>query len=123
MRGINLLVLLGNVGRDPKITVLKSGDTVASFPVATTEVWTDKDSVVHEETEWHNIVCWKGLAESVKKSELKKSDTVHIIGKIKTRTFTDKEGEESFIREVIADSFTITRRYSKVEKETVNHEA
>lgn len=109
--GINKCILLGNLGRDPDIRHLEGGIMVASFPLATTEHFKDKNSgEKREQTEWHNIVMWRALAESVEKSELKKGDRVYLEGKIKTRKWQDKDGNQRFTVEVVADTFTIINR-------------
>lgn len=118
MRGINRVTLMGNLGKDPSIKVLKSEDKIATFPLATTEMW-KKDGQPMEETQWHNITCWKNIADSVEQSELKKSDSIYLEGKLKTRKFRDKEGVEKYVTEVVVDSFTILKRY----KATVEQEA
>jgi single-strand DNA-binding protein len=111
MGGINKVILLGNVGKDPDIRHLEGGVVVASFPLATTESFRDKSSgEKKEQTEWHNIVMWRSLAESVEKSELKKGDRVYLEGKIRTRKWNDKEGNQRFSVEIVADTFTIINR-------------
>ena len=108
MGGVNKVILLGNAGKDPDIRHLEGGVTVASFPLATTESFRDKNSgEKREQTEWHNIVMWRALAESVEKSELKKGDRVYLEGKIRTRKWNDKEGNQRFAVEIVADTFTI----------------
>ena len=111
MGGVNKVILLGNAGKDPDIRHLEAGVTVASFPLATTESFRDKNSgEKREQTEWHNIVMWRALAESVEKSELKKGDRVYLEGKIRTRKWNDKEGNQRFTVEIVADTFTIINR-------------
>ena len=111
MGGVNKVILLGNAGKDPDIRHLEGGVTVASFPLATTESFRDKNSgEKREQTEWHNIVMWRALAESVEKSELKKGDRVYLEGKIRTRKWNDKEGNQRFTVEIVADTFTIINR-------------
>jgi single-strand DNA-binding protein len=89
---------------------LDGGVTVASFPLATTESFRDKNSgEKREQTEWHNIVMWRSLAESVEKSELKKGDRVYLEGKIRTRKW-EKDGQQRFTVEIVADTFTIINR-------------
>ena len=111
MGGVNKVILLGNAGKDPDIRHLEGGVTVASFPLATTESFRDKNSgEKREQTEWHNIVMWRSLAESVEKSELKKGDRVYLEGKIRTRKWNDKEGNQRFTVEIVADTFTIINR-------------
>ena len=111
MGGVNKVILLGHVGKDPDIRHLEGGVTVASFSLATNESFRDKNSgEKREQTEWHNIVMWRGLAESVEKSELKKGDRVYIEGKIRTRQWQDKEGNKRITVEIVADTFTIINR-------------
>ncbi|HEY4800846.1 MAG TPA: single-stranded DNA-binding protein, partial [Bacteroidia bacterium] len=111
MGGVNKVILLGNAGKDPDVRHLEGGVTVASFPLATTESFRDKNSgEKKEQTEWHNIVMWRALAESVEKSELKKGDRVYLEGKIRTRQWQDKEGAKRFTVEIVADTFTIINR-------------
>jgi len=111
MGGVNKVILLGNSGKDPDIRHLEGGVTVASFPLATTESFRDKSTgEKREQTEWHNIVMWRGLAESVEKSELKKGDRIYLEGKIRTRHWEDKEGNKRTSVEIVADTFTIINR-------------
>lgn len=118
MGGVNKVILLGNAGKDPDIRHLEGGVTVASFPLATTESFRDKNSGdKKEQTEWHNIVMWRNLAESVEKSELKKGDRIYLEGKIRTRKWQDKDGNQRFAIEIVADTFTIiTRKNRSVEE-------
>lgn len=111
MGGVNKVILLGNAGKDPDIRHLEGGVSVASFPLATSESFRDKNSgEKREQTEWHNIVMWRALAESVEKSELKKGDRVYLEGKIRTRKWNDKEGNQRQAVEIVADTFTIINR-------------
>ncbi|MEK6616246.1 MAG: single-stranded DNA-binding protein [Bacteroidota bacterium] len=118
MGGVNKVILLGNAGKDPDIRHLEGGITVASFSLATSESFRDKHSgEKREQTEWHNIVMWRNLAESVEKSELKKGDKVYLEGKIRTRKWQDKDGNQRFTVDIVADTFTIiTRRNRSVEE-------
>src|ERR1051325_9937818 len=110
MGGVNKVILLGNAGKDPDVRHLEGGVTVASFSLATTESFRDKNSgEKKEQTEWHNIVMWRALAESVEKSELKKGDRVYLEGKIRTRKW-EKDGVQRFTVEIVADTFTIINR-------------
>ena len=111
MAGVNKVILIGNLGKDPEIKNLEGGITVASFSVATSENFRDKNSgEKREQTEWHNIVMWRNVAESVEKSELKKGDRIYLEGKIKSRKWQDKEGNQRMNYEIVADSFTIINR-------------
>ena len=111
MGGVNKVILLGHLGKDPDIRHLEGGVTVASFSIATSENFRDKTSgEKREQTQWHNIVMWRNLAESVEKSELKKGDRVYLEGKIRTRQSLDKEGNKRYSVEIVADTFTIITR-------------
>jgi len=92
MKGVNLVVLLGRLGADPEVKPLQNGSTVATFNLATSEVWVDK-GIKKERTEWHSIVVWGKLADVVGKY-LKKGAEVHIQGKLSTRSWIDKESEQ-----------------------------
>ena len=125
MGGINKVILLGHLGKDPDIRHLEGGVTVASFSIATSENFRDKNSgEKREQTEWHNIVMWRNLAESVEKSELKKGDRVYLEGKIRTRQWQDKEGNKRSSVEIVADTFTIiTRKKDRIAEEGVPADA
>jgi single-strand DNA-binding protein len=100
---LNKAMLIGNVGKDPEVRHLESGAAVASFPLATSERYKDKNGEYQEQTEWHNIVCWRGLAETVEKYIFKGSQ-VYIEGKIRTRNWQDQSGQKRYTTEIIADS-------------------
>lgn len=109
MAGVNKVILIGNLGRDPEIRTLENGAKVASFSIATTETFKDKEGNRKEQTEWHNIVMWRGLAEVAEKY-LKKGTQVYIEGKLRTRNWEDKDGNKRYTTEVIGDTFTILSR-------------
>jgi single-strand DNA-binding protein len=125
MGGVNKVILLGHLGKDPDIRHLEGGVTVASFSIATSENFRDKNSgEKKEQTEWHNVVMWRNLAESVEKSELKKGDRVYLEGKIRTRQWQDKEGSKRSSVEVVADTFTIvTRKKDRLAEDAVTLDA
>jgi single-strand DNA-binding protein len=104
--GINKVILIGNLGKDPEIMRLESGVKKASFSLATTEVYKNKEGAKTEHTEWHNIVLWRGLAE-IAESYLKKGNTIYLEGKIRRREYEDKEGQKRSITEIIADAMTM----------------
>lgn len=106
MAGVNKVILVGNLGKDPEVRHLEGGVAVASFSIATTEVYKDKTGTRQEQTEWHNIVVWRGLAEVAEKY-LKKGMTIYIEGKLRTRSWDDKEGHKRYSTEVVGDTFTI----------------
>lgn len=100
---VNKVILIGNVGKDPEIRHLDSGVAVANFPLATSESYTAKNGDRISSTEWHNIVLWRGLAEVAEKY-VKKGMQLYIEGKIKSRSYDDKDGNKRYITEIYADS-------------------
>ena len=104
MRGVNKVILVGNLGKDPEVQYLESGTCVAKFPMATTESYKDKAGNRVDQTEWHNIVLWRGLAEIAEKY-LKKGSALYLEGKIKTRSWDDKDGNKKYITEIVGDNF------------------
>ena len=106
MSGINKVILVGNLGKDPEVRHLEGGAVVAKFPLATSETYKTKDGQRVDQTEWHNIVMWRGLAESAEKY-LRKGSLVYIEGKIRTRSWDDKEGNKRFATEIVADTMTM----------------
>jgi single-strand DNA-binding protein len=106
MSGINKVILVGNLGKDPEVRHLEGGAVVAKFPLATSESYKTKDGQRIDQTEWHNIVMWRGLAESAEKY-LRKGSLVYVEGKIRTRSWDDKEGNKRYSTEIIADTMTM----------------
>jgi len=106
MAGINKVILIGNLGKDPEIKYLESKVPVAKFPLATSETWKSRDGEKKEHTEWHNIVLWRGLAE-ISEKYLKKGDRVYIEGRLRTRSWDDKDGNKKYAVEVIADNMNM----------------
>lgn len=103
MASVNKVILIGNLGRDPEIRYNASGLGVANFSLATTSVWTDKQTGERkEETEWHRVVAFGGLSEIVERY-LKKGSQVYIEGRLKTRKWQDKTGRDQYITEVLAE--------------------
>jgi len=105
MAGVNKVILIGNVGKDPEIKVLENGVRVANFPLATTEIY-KKDGNRFEQTEWHNIVLWRGLAE-VSEKIVRKGALVYIEGKLRSRTWEDKDKIKRYSVEIVADTLTV----------------
>jgi single-strand DNA-binding protein len=118
MSGINKVILVGHLGKDPEVRHLDGGVTVASFPLATSESY-NKDGRKIEQTEWHNIVMWRGLADIASKY-LQKGKLVYIEGKLRTRSFEDKEGHKKYTTEVVAENFTMLGRKSDFEGQGEN---
>ncbi len=106
MAGVNKVILIGNLGKDPEVRHLESGATVAKFPIATTESYKDKNGNRQDQTEWHNIVLWRGLAD-ISEKYLRKGSQVYIEGKLRSRSWEDKEGNTRYITEVVGDSMTM----------------
>lgn len=107
---INKVILIGNLGKDPEIRRLENGSVVASFSLATSEVYTDRTTGEKKEvTDWHDIVVWRGLAEIAEKY-IKKGYKVYVEGKLKKRSWQDKEGQTRYATEVVGDVMTILSR-------------
>ena len=103
MASLNKVMLIGNLGADPEMRYLPSGDAVANIRIATTESWKDKASgEKKEETEWHRVSFFGKLAEIVGEY-LKKGSPVYVEGRIKTRKWQDKDGQDRYSTEVVAD--------------------
>lgn len=102
---VNKVILIGNVGRDPEVRYLDSGVCVATLPLATTDrAYTLQNGTqVPERTEWHNLVIWRGLAETAEKY-VHKGDKLYIEGKIRTRSYDDQTGAKRYITEIFVDS-------------------
>jgi single-strand DNA-binding protein len=121
MSGINKVILVGHLGKDPEIRHLEGGVAVASFPLATSETF-NKEGRKVEQTEWHNIVMWRGLADVAAKF-LQKGKLVYIEGKLRTRSFEDKEGIKKYTTEVVAENFTMLGRKTDFENEPAPRQA
>lgn len=111
MRGLNKVMLIGNIGRDPEVQSFEGGRKRASFTLATSERYRDRNGVDQTVTEWHNIVVWGPQTDTVEKY-LKKGMPLFVEGKIKTREYTNKEGVQKRVTEIIAENFSMlsTRR-------------
>lgn len=104
MAGVNRAIILGNLGQNPEIRTMQNGDLVANISVATSERWQDKQSGEwRENVEWHRIILFRRLAE-IAEQYLKKGSKVYIEGKLKTRKWQDKNGQERYITEIQGDS-------------------
>ena len=107
---VNRVILVGNLGQDPEIKHLESGVAVAKFSLATNESYKDKNGEWQEQTEWHNIVAWRYLAERAEKS-LRKGMTVYLEGKLTHRKYQDQDGKDRYFTEVVADTIrNLSRR-------------
>ena len=106
MAGVNKVILVGNLGKDPEIRHLDNGVAMANFSLATTESYTNKQGERVNQTEWHNVVLWRGLADIAEKY-LKKGNSVYIEGKIVTRKWEDKDNNTRYSTDIVADKMTM----------------
>ncbi len=106
MSGVNKVILIGRLGKDPEVRNLESGATVANFTMATSETYKDKTTGEKKEiTEWHNVVLWRGLADIAAKY-LHKGDMVYIEGKLRTRSW-EKDNVTRYTTEIVGDNMTM----------------
>jgi len=102
MASVNKVILIGNLGRDPEIRYMPSGDPMANISLATTENWKDKNGEKQEKTEWHRVVMFGKVAE-IAGEYLKKGSQAYFEGRVQTRKWTDKEGQDKYTTEIVAD--------------------
>jgi len=100
-RGLNKLLIIGHLGRDPEMRYTPSGKPVTTFSVATSRTWHSADGERHEDTEWFNVVAWRGLAE-ICNQHLRKGMRVYVEGRLQTRRWEDAEGNKHFTTELVA---------------------
>lgn len=105
MAGVNKVILIGNLGKDPEVRHLENGRAVANFSLATSESYKNREGEKVTQTEWHNVVLWTPLAELAEKY-LKKGNQVYIEGKVTTRSYEDKEGVQKYITEIVGREMT-----------------
>ena len=103
MRGVNRVTLIGNLGKDPDMQFLEGNIGVAKFSLATTETFKDRSGKLISQTEWHTVVLWRGLAELAQKY-LHRGSLVYIEGRLKTRSWEDKDGNKKFATEIVGDN-------------------
>ena len=113
MASVNKVILVGHLGKDPEIRYLDGNISVTSFPLATSENF-NKDGKKIQHTEWHNIVMWRNLADMAIKY-LKKGKLVYLEGKLRTRSYEDKEGIRRFVTEIVGENFKLLGRPSDFE--------
>lgn len=112
MSGVNKVILIGNLGADPEVRHLQNGATVANFRIATSETYKDRQTgEKREQTEWHSIVAWRGLGEITEKY-LRKGSKVYVEGKLRTRSWQDRDGNTRYTTEVHAEEMTLLDRPS-----------
>lgn len=109
MAGVNKVILLGNLGKDPEIKYLDGNIARVSFSLATTDFYKDKAGNRIEQTEWHNVVMWRSLAENAEKL-LKKGMQIYLEGRLQTRQWQDKDGFKKNTTEVIAETFQLLNK-------------
>ncbi len=115
---VNKVILIGNLGKDPEVRRLEKGAVLATFSIATSESYIDKQSGDKKEiTDWHDIVLWRGLAEVAEKY-LVKGTKVYVEGKLKKRSWQDKEGLTRYSTEVVGDEMTILSKIENKENNT-----
>ena len=103
---INKVILVGNVGKDPEVKHLDSNVSVANFTLATSENYTNKSGEKVTTTEWHNIVCWRGLA-SIAENYIRKGSQIYVEGRIRTRSYDAQDGSKRYVTEIYADAIQL----------------
>lgn len=106
MSSVNKVILIGRLGKDPEIRYTNDSTPVANFAIATSEYYKDRNGEKKESTEWHNIVAWKQLAE-ISEKFLTKGKLVYIEGKLRTRSWEDRDGNKKYATEIVADTLTM----------------
>ncbi|OGC91134.1 MAG: single-stranded DNA-binding protein [candidate division Zixibacteria bacterium RBG_16_48_11] len=109
MAGVNKVILVGNLGKDPELRYTPAGQAVATFSLATNRKWKDKDGQMQDQTDWHNIVAWGRQAE-IAKEYLKKGSPLFVEGRIQYRTYNDRDGNKRYITEIVAQSVQMLGR-------------
>jgi single-strand DNA-binding protein len=113
MRGVNRVMIIGNMGKDPDVQYLEGNIGVAKFSLATTETYKDRSGKLISQTEWHTVVLWRGLADLAEKY-LHKGSLVYIEGRLRTRSWEDKEGNKKFATEVVGDNLIMLDKRNDV---------
>ena len=119
MSGINKVILIGNLGKDPEVRYLDSGVAVANLSLATSENYKNKDGERVTQTEWHDVVLWRGLAEVAEKY-LKKGSSIYVEGKLRTNKWVDKEENTRYKTEILADKLTMLGKSNSQESSIEN---
>ncbi len=120
---VNKVILIGNVGKDPEVRYYDNGAAVANFPLATTErgYTAANGTVVPDRTEWHNLVCWRGLAKVVEQY-VKKGTQLYVEGKLRSRSYDDQQGIKRYVTEVYVDNLELLGRRPDLATTTVANE-
>lgn len=106
---VNKVILVGNVGKDPETRYLDESTAITKFPLATSETYKNRNGERVSNTEWHNIVLWRGLAQVAEKY-VKKGTQIYIEGRIKTRSYDDADGNRKYITEIVGDQMQLLGR-------------
>jgi single-strand DNA-binding protein len=106
MRGLNKVTLIGNLGNDPNVQTLEGNIKVAKFSLATTENYKDSNGQNQSSTDWHNVVLWRVLADLAEKY-LHKGSLVYVEGKLKSRSYDDKDGQKKYVTEIVAEQLIL----------------
>lgn len=122
MAGVNKVILIGNLGKNPEIKYLEGNIAKANFSLATSEWHKDKQGNKVELTEWHHIVLWRSMAESAEKM-LKKGTQVYIEGKLQTRQWVDKDNIKRNITEIVGESFLVLQKKESTNTASPNNES
>jgi single-strand DNA-binding protein len=112
---INKVILVGNVGKDPEIRHLENGSAMCTFSLATSETYTNKNNERITNTEWHNLILWRGLAEVAQKY-VKKGSQIYVEGKIRTRSWDDKDGNKRYSTDIVVDNMKLLGKRSDSEQ-------
>lgn len=119
---VNKVILIGRLGKDPEVRKINPTTTVCNFPLATNESYKNQDGSYTEQTEWHNIVMWRGVAERAERI-LKKGNTIFVEGKLRTRSWEDKENHKRYTTEIVVENFQLLdKRESNSSTTTANTE-
>lgn len=103
---VNKVILIGRLGKDPEVRKVNPTTTVCNFPLATNEAYKNQDGTYTEVTDWHNIVMWRGVAERAERI-LKKGNTIFVEGKLKSRSWEDKDNNKRYITEIVVENFQL----------------
>ena len=116
---LNKAMIIGNVGRDPEVKHLDKGLAVVTLPIATTERFKDKNGELREQTEWHNVVFWRSLAEFVER-HVRKGSQVFVEGRLRTRSWEDQNGQKKYATEIVADVIRLLGKRSDNDNQNNN---
>ncbi|MBC7264688.1 MAG: single-stranded DNA-binding protein [Chloroflexi bacterium] len=122
MSGLNKVMLIGNLGKDPEMRYTPDGTPVTSFSLAVSRTWVNNDGERREATEWFNVVAWRRLAE-ICSQYLRKGERVYVEGRLQTRSWEDQDGQKHFRTEVVAqDMLLLSQRPMRPEEESLSTE-